>query len=432
MSLELPLVSAVIARQANPTVHLAAYGGLVFPLSMMIEAPIIMLLSASTALSRDLRSYRLMWRAMMAAGAGLTALHVLLAFTPLFDLVIVKWIHAPVEVVEPVRLGLRLMTPWTWSIAYRRFQQGVLIRAGRSSVIGQGTLVRLSALGLGLLLMRSVFDQSGVVTAATAVAMGVVAEAAFIGFRVRPAIRDHLALQPVVAPALTLGGFLHFYVPLALTAVLHLLTQPIGSAALSRMPGALSSLAVWPVVASFTFVFRGVAIAFNEVVVAHSGRPGAEATLRRFTQRAAAATGGVLALVAVTPLAHAYFAGVSGLAPSLVPLAEIALWCAIPLPFVSFWQSRYQGILVRERETRAVLQSVCLALATTIVVAFAGVAYGRIPGVFVMIVGFVLAMLAQVAWLRSRTHRLRRRVSAAVADARITNPLPLEIEEPTR
>jgi len=37
----LPLLSAVIARLPDPKVHLAAYGGVVFPLALIIEAPII-------------------------------------------------------------------------------------------------------------------------------------------------------------------------------------------------------------------------------------------------------------------------------------------------------------------------------------------------------------------------------------------------------
>ena len=68
MGLELPAVSAVMARLPEPTVSLAAYGGVVFPLALLIESPIIMLLSASTALSRDWPSYRLVRRAMLTMG----------------------------------------------------------------------------------------------------------------------------------------------------------------------------------------------------------------------------------------------------------------------------------------------------------------------------------------------------------------------------
>ena len=77
MGIELPLLSAVVARLANPEINLGAYGGVVFPLSLLIEAPIIMLLTASTKLSRDLTSYRRLWKFMMLSGGSLSALHLL-------------------------------------------------------------------------------------------------------------------------------------------------------------------------------------------------------------------------------------------------------------------------------------------------------------------------------------------------------------------
>ena len=79
MGIELPQLSAVVARLDNPVVNLGAYGGVVFPLSLLIEAPIIMLLTASTKLSRDLASYKKLWLFMMIAGGGLSALHLLVA-----------------------------------------------------------------------------------------------------------------------------------------------------------------------------------------------------------------------------------------------------------------------------------------------------------------------------------------------------------------
>ena len=36
IGIELPLLSAVVARLANPEINLGAYGGVVFPLSLLI------------------------------------------------------------------------------------------------------------------------------------------------------------------------------------------------------------------------------------------------------------------------------------------------------------------------------------------------------------------------------------------------------------
>lgn len=190
MGMELPAVSAVISRLPDPKVSLAAYGGVVFPLSMIIEAPIIMLLSASTALSRDRRSYLMLRRFMMRCGFVLTLLHALIAFTPLFDLVVGRIIHPPADVLGPARVGLMIMTPWTWSIAYRRFQQGVLIRSGRSHLVGIGTMVRLGANAAVLTVGMILGNLPGVVVGATAVAIGVMSESLFIGIAVRPTLRE--------------------------------------------------------------------------------------------------------------------------------------------------------------------------------------------------------------------------------------------------
>ncbi|MGB3701124.1 MAG: hypothetical protein WA997_07630, partial [Anaerolineales bacterium] len=145
MGVELPILSAVMARLPNPAINLAAYGGIVFPLALIIESPIIMLLAASTALSKDQASYQLIRRFMFVTAAALTGLHILIAFTPLYYFIAEQLLGAPDVIVEPGRIGLILMTPWTFSIACRRFNQGVLIRYNHSKKVGVGTVVRLSA-----------------------------------------------------------------------------------------------------------------------------------------------------------------------------------------------------------------------------------------------------------------------------------------------
>lgn len=199
MGVELPLVSAVMARLADPEINLAAYGGIVFPLALIIEAPIIMLLAASTALSKDWDSYQRIRRFMLWSGGILTVLHVLIAFTPLYYTIARQLLGVPEEIIEPGRLGLMIMTPWTWSIAYRRFNQGVMIRFGHSKAIGVGTLTRL--LGNSLVLAAGYLANlsPGIIVGAGAVACGVMCEALYTGLRVRPVLHDQVRLAPAVA-----------------------------------------------------------------------------------------------------------------------------------------------------------------------------------------------------------------------------------------
>lgn len=403
MGAELPALSAIVARLADPRINLAAYGGIVFPIALIIESPIIMLLAASTALSKDWSSYQKLRRFMMVTGAGLTGLHVLVAFTPLYYFVAGRLIGAPAEIIEPARIGLMIMTPWTWSIAYRRFNQGVLIRFGHSKSVGIGTAIRLSADILVLFAGYLLGSIPGIIVATTAVAAGVISEAIYVGIAVRPVIARELRPAPALEGQLTLRSFLDFYIPLAMTSLLILLVQPIGSASLSRMPHALASLAVWPVISGLIFMIRSLGVAYNEVVVALLDEPRSAQNLYRYTVWLAVITTLLLLLITATPLARIWFGQLSGLEADLVRLATLGMWLSLPLPALSVYQSWYQGVIVHSRRTRAITEAVLIFLVTATLILLAGVVWGGATGLYVGLAAFLVATLAQTVWLLLRS-----------------------------
>ncbi|MBC8507386.1 MAG: hypothetical protein ISR58_10685 [Anaerolineales bacterium] len=415
MGAELPALSAFVARLAEPEINLAAYGGIVFPLALIIESPIIMLLAASTALSKDWDSYRKIYAFMMITAGALTVLHIAVAFTPLYYFVIESIIGAPQEIVEPARIGLQIMTPWTWSIAYRRFNQGILIRFGRPNAVTIGTLIRLgtdlTVLGIGLMIGTI----PGIVVATAAVAASVVSEAVYIGIVTRPVIRNQLRQAPAVEPSLTFSAFMKFYVPLALTSLLTLMIQPIGSAAISRMPRALESLAVWPVVIGLSFLFRSTGVAYNEVVVSLMDEPGSSPTLRKFAgYLVGLVTLFQLAIVA-TPLAEIWFHRVSGLSLNLTILAINGMWLALLLPGINALQSWFQGTILFSRRTRGIPEAVVIFLITISGILWAGVTWNKVSGLYVGLIAFTAGMSFQAAWLW-----VRSRPAMAQANARDT------------
>ncbi len=399
MGVEMPALSAVIARLAEPEINLAAFGGIVWPLALIIESPIIMLLAGSTALSKDMASYRKIWNYMQGAGALLTVLHLVVVLTPLYYIVVRDILGVPEEIIEPARLGLIVMTPWTWSIAYRRFNQGVLIRFGHSGSVGTGTIVRLTANMTVLITGLVLRTVPGVVLASLGMALAVVSEAVYIGIRVRPVLRYQLAVQAPVEPPLTYAAFFAFYIPLVFTSLLTLLAQPIGSAALSRMPMALTSLAVWPVISGLIWLARTPATALVEVVVTLLERPNARPALRRFTLILAVTTTAAMALIAATPLSRLWFEKVAALSPELAAMARIGFWVGLPMPALTALQSWFQGVILHSRRTRGITESVVIFLAVSAIVLIAGIAWGEVAGLYVGLTGLMLATLAQTVWL---------------------------------
>ncbi|MBN1310034.1 MAG: hypothetical protein JXB30_01355 [Anaerolineae bacterium] len=412
MALEAPALSAIVARLADPEVNLAAYSGIVFPLALIIESPIIMLLAASTTLSKDWASFVKVRHFMTRTSIILTALHFLIAFTPLYDLTVKGLIGAPQQIIEPARIGLMIMMPWTWSIAYRRFHQGVLIRFNRSREVGAGTVIRLVTNGAVLLIGYRIGTIPGIVVATSAVATGVICEAVYIGWRTRPVLDNQLKFAPTVDPPLTFKAFIEFYVPLAMTSLLMLLAQPIGSAAISRMPQPVESLAIWLVVTSLIFLIRSLGVAYNEVVVALLDVPQSALSLRNFATALSLLVTALIVAIAATPLAAWWFGDVLALAPPLVELARLGLWIALPIPATSVLQSWYQGTILYSRQTRGISESVVVYLVVSGIVLIAGVIWGKTPGLFVGLMAFSASMVGQTAWLWFRSRPAMRSVWA--------------------
>ena len=408
MGFELPAVSAVMARLADPELSLAAYGGVVFPLALIIEAPVIMLLAASTSLSRDWISYRKLRRFVWTAAGVLTALHLAVVLTPLWDLVVSRLLGIPDDVAERAWLGMLLMTPWSGSIAYRRFQQGVLIRQGYSRLVGIGTGIRLAA-NFVVLAVGYWQQWPGIAVGSGAVAAGVLAEAFFIGVRVRP-IRAELPAHDPEARPLTRRSFVAFYVPLATTSLLTLLSLPLGSAAMSRMPLAVESLATWPVLNGLTFTLRSLGLAFHEVVVSLLDRPRSYHLLRRFALGLAASATLILAAIAATPLHQLWFRDISALPPELVALGTSALWIALPLPALSVLQSWLSGILVNQHQTRGISEAVAVALAANGGALVAFVQWGGLDGLPAAVTSTLLGLAVQTTWLTFRSRAARARL----------------------
>ncbi|MFT7464537.1 MAG: hypothetical protein ACI9EF_002893 [Pseudohongiellaceae bacterium] len=410
MAVELPLLTAVVGRLPDERIHLAAYGSIVFPLSLVIEGPIIMLLAASTALCSDWDSYRKVRRFMIASSGVLTLVHIAVAFTPLYDMVAGLIVaskgaddQAAADVVAAGRIGLQIMTPWTAAIAYRRFQQGVLIRNEHGRAVTAGTAVRLCANVSVLCFGAYIMHWSGIVVGATAIAMGVTAEALWIGRRVQPVLAEKVRPAPKAAETLTLRSFLHFYAPLAMTPLITLCIPLIGASAMARMPNAIASLAAWPAVHGMLFVTRSLGMAYNEVVVTLVDRPGAVEVLSRFQRRLALGTMSFLAILAATPLAGWWFEGLSDLDPEVARLCRICMGLGILMPGYAVMQSWYQGVLVRSRSTRAITEAVALYFVVSASLLQLGVSRGDVPGVLWSLSSFVIAGVSQTIWLRWRS-----------------------------
>ena len=407
MSLEIPVVNAIIARLSNPEINLAAYGGFVYPIALTIEAPVIMLLAGSTALSRDWQSYRRLRKITIWMGAGLSLLHLVIALTPLFDFIANVLLRLPPALVEPGRSAFLMLTPWTFSIAYRRFQQGAMIRFGHSRAVGETTFIRLITVSIVLAVGITTKALPGAVLAGLAQGLGVTIEAIYAGFRIRKIIPE-MKTAPKPEKPLTIRRFLTFYTPLALTSTLWLLWQPIMSGSLSRMPDPIESLAIWSVVNGLLFMFRSPGVAYNEAVVALLEEPRSFPVLKKFAKVASLVSIGIAIIFVMTPLANLWFTYGANIRLPEVPIARNTMILGLPLALLPFFISFYQGIIVDREKTGPVAEAVAVFLLTISVLLIVGVITEIAKGVYVAAFAYSAAHLTQMLWLMFRSRKQRR------------------------
>lgn len=400
-----PWVQAVIGRHSNAETQLAAFG-LVMSLSVTIEAPIIMLLATSTALTRDRQAYHVLWRYMLLANLLVTLVAAAVAFTPLFDWWLGDILGIPSKIQEAARPGMAIMLFWSAAIGYRRFYQGILIRAGQTAAIGTGTVLRI-LVSAGLAALLGTFSHwSGVTVGAVAMVSSVVVEALYAVWRSRPALDEILNTPPApnILP-LTYRAILAFHLPLALTSLLSLLVRPVIESGLASTAEAERALAAWPVVYSILLMLRAGGFAYQEVVIALSKGPDETAALRRF----GLIMGGILSLILIvlgfTPLIDVYAGPILSVPENVQPLVVLGTRAGILLPLLTCIQSYLRAMLMRTDTTPPIYQAMALNLLVTGITIWGGLQLG-LSGLITASLSLTLAMLVEVIflWLRFHVH----------------------------
>jgi progressive ankylosis protein len=440
MALEGPYLAAVIARLADPTFNLAAYG-VAYAFAILVESPIIMLMSASTALVDGPESYRRLRNFAVGLNALATALLLLVLIPPVYGQLMDRVLGLPPDVSALVNGALWILLPWPAAIGYRRFLHGVMIRAGKTRRIAYGTGMRLAAMTVTALAL-SAFSIPGAWVGAGALTMGVVVEAiatrAMAADSVRAVLRGGsadaasgpgpsappvtaigsgaigaLRKRPEPAPAIPsapgYGEIARFYYPLALTSFIALSTQPILTFFMGRAPSPVESLAVFPVVHSLSFLFSALGLSFQEAAIALLGRRCEHARpLARFSLGLAAAASGGLGLVVFTPLASFWFETVSGLPAELAAIATTPARILFPLPALAVFLAFQRAILVQSRTTRPITAATALEV---VIIASLFPLFGwrlGMTGVSAAMLSFMCGRTAGVIFLASLTIRTLR------------------------
>ncbi len=401
MAFEGPFLAAVIARLPEAKFNLAAFGVAV-AFAILVEAPVIMLMSASTALVEDASSFRKLRNFTYSLNALVTGAMVVVLIPPVFSGIAQTLIGLTDEVARLTYGALIILLPWPGAIGYRRFFQGLLIRGGKTRLVAYGTVLRLTTMTATAIVLYVAYALPGAYVGAAALSVGVCAEALASRLMAHRTVRAFVSIHrsEETGRALDYRRILEFYYPLAMTSIIGLVVPPMLTFFMGRARAPVESLAVFPVVNALAFMFRAFGLSYQEVAIALLGKEQEHAReIGRFALGLALAASLGLAFIAFTPLVNVWFETVSGLSPELASVAITPTRIFVLVPALSVFLSLQRAILVRGNATRPITWATVLEV-IGIALLFVGLSAGfDMVGVTAAVIAFTGGRLAGTAYL---------------------------------
>ena len=179
-----PLLNAGIAATALARGSLAAWP-VGWGFVILIAGPAWSLQQLTTALATDQAAYRQIQRFALALSAVFALLLCLVAFTPLYDLVLGGVYNLSPDLRDLARPAMQLMTIYPLLMGAQSLLRGVLIRRGCTRSVRSAMAVNASTLALTLLAGVTLFAPTGIMLAALATLAGAAAELAWLRWRAR-------------------------------------------------------------------------------------------------------------------------------------------------------------------------------------------------------------------------------------------------------
>lgn len=401
MSVEQPFLIAFIARLGEAKLNLAAFG-IAGSFALIVEAPIIMLMSASTALVTGRHSYLKLKRFTDILNAGITGVQLIILIPPVFRFIVTDLMGVPEDVARLAHIALVIFLPWAASIGYRRFYQGILIRHNLTRRVTYGTMVRLSVIIIvGMILYSSGIN--GAYVGAGAMSLAVLFEAIATRMMASGTLKVLLRTEDSENGHMGLRSITRFYYPLALTSILSLGVHPFVTFFLGRSYMAVESLAVLPVVSSLVFIFRSMGLSYQEVNIALiGGRKQNYGLLRNFAVYLGIIVSVLVTLLAFTPLADLWFINISGLTKELADLSYLPLQIMILLPALTVLLNFQRSLLVINGTTGPISKATAVELISIIIVLLVCVVFLNLTGVVAAAIAFTIGKCMSTLYLVPR------------------------------
>ncbi len=391
MAWEGQLALWLIGQMPNTKVNQAGFL-IIMGIAIFIESPVIDLLSTGTTLGTSKARFKTLTRFTLILMAWVTVAHTAVVFSPAYKFVAEFLLDAPSDVAQAAWYGLAWMPIWSAAVGWRRYRQGIMIRAGRTGPISWGTLIRMSVMFIvGYVLFASKL-MTGLGIIGIAFTAAVIAEAIYIHIVSQPVLANlpdsdspHLPEKQLnskndlqdeegfsegqintshaqESQSLTLAKIFKFHIPLTASTLLMLTTPIFLTRALNEGAQPVIAMAAWQIASTVVWLFRSMTFALPEAVISlyQNGR---EKLLFRFCSQVGVGLTALMLIFHLIGFDRFIFVQIYRAEPIVAEHAAIAfLWSAF-IPALNSWMAYYRGLLTSHHVTSARMVAIGVAIA---------------------------------------------------------------------
>ncbi|BAY19599.1 hypothetical protein NIES21_54630 [Anabaenopsis circularis NIES-21] len=403
MTLGDPLQTSALSRLAYPQETLAGVG-VVKGVAVFLESPIIMILHASTALGGQAKSRRALWQFTMIAGLSLSGIFLLLTWEPLYNWLLLDVFGVSSSIAARGRTAFLLMFLWPFVIAWRRFFQGLLIRAQKSIAVGWASVARLTwvivSLAVGVTLRLD-----GALLAGITMMGAILIEAVLVTwFCLRLgaiSILNQQGYSETKKLPQTLPEVTSYYLPLASTMLIVWGARAILLSLIARSFDGSLALAVWPAAWGLLLSIANGTRMIQQVVIS-AYEETSQRTLAAFVIIVGLSFTLIPFLLGFTDQGLFLLRQFLGNNPSLVEASRPVIQILSCFPLILALQNTFQGLLIHKGKNWFINLATVVAATFTLVVCGSliftkhsgatSAAYGMLAGVMSEVIVLFFAL----------------------------------------
>ncbi len=406
MAVEQPAITAIISRLPNPTIELAAFG-YAFALALLIEGPIVQMLSAGTAITKDIVSYRRLLFILHLLALLITSVHLIFCIPSVYTWFSLEIMGLPKEMITPSYRSFVAMIPWAAAVGYRRLWQGVMIRYGKTKAVPVIMYLRLfvaaSVLITGLLINTIPGGLLGGISLSVGVIVGMIAA----GVYVRPIIKE-MPKEDLSTPSMPISEMVRFYFPLALTSLITLGVRPLLNFGIARGLYPLASLAIWPVALAYIFIYTSISMSMQEIVIAEQKNEQTLLVITAFIKRVGLVLFLLYMVILISQAWKLWFINLSGLPADLLEFLPLTLTVLCLMPIFYSFISFFRGLLVLAHKTRTITIGVSINVFLMLIMINVLTQGIGLPGVYAASIAFASSYGVETLFLMTQTKTLRK------------------------